>query len=67
MRNKEIIKRLAEKYIEIWGEYEKISDYDNDKEEAQIDLLDDIFDELFNIKDLYVHNDCLMSFGRKIG
>ena len=40
MNKKEILKRLAKKYIEIWGEYNKISDYEKDKEEAQIDLLD---------------------------
>jgi len=66
MNKKEILKRLAKKYIEIWGEYNKISDYEKDKEEAQIDLLDDIFDEIFNIKDLYVSDGHLKSFGRRI-
>jgi DNA-binding protein H-NS len=68
MKKKEIIEKLAKKYIEIDKEYQKADDeWIEDIKEAQIDLLDDIFDEIFNIKDLYVHNGCLMSFGRKIG
>ena len=66
MTKKDIIEKLAKMYLGIYKSYENTY-LNDDKEEAQINLLDDIFDEIFNIKDLYVSDDCLMSFGRKIG
>ena len=67
MTKKEIIKKLAEKYIEIYGNGCSYSDYDTDKEDTQIDLLDEIFEEIFDIKDLYVSGKQLMSKSKKIG
>ena len=69
MIEKEIIKKLAEKYIEIWEKYEKTSGYDeNDKKlDAKLDLLDDIFEEFFYIEDVYIDNGWLKSKGEKIG
>ena len=67
MTKKEIIKKLAEKYVEIWGKYEKNNyEIDDYKFDGQIDLLDDIFEEFFDIKDLYVSDGELMSKGKKI-
>lgn len=70
MTQKEITRRLAEKYIKIWGRYERTTAYSEEEEkklEAQIDLLDDIFEEFFDIKDLYVSDRQLMSEGKKVG
>lgn len=70
MTENKIIKKLAEKYIEIWERYEKTNAYselEEKKLEAQIDLLDDIFGEFFSIESLYVSNGILMSEGNRIG
>ena len=68
MTEKEIIKKLAGKYTEIWGRYEKNNyEMDSKKLEAQIDLLDDIFEEFFGIENLYVDDKWLKSEGKKIG
>jgi len=66
MTKKEIIKKLAEKYIEIDYKWEHAC-LDDKKYEAQEDLLDDIFDEFFGITDLYITDGLLMSHGKKIG
>jgi hypothetical protein len=59
---KEIIKKLARKYVELYGNGYSSSD----KEDAQLDLLDDIFEECFGIEDLYVDEGQLMSKGKRI-
>ena len=68
MTKKEIIKKLAEKYIEIDDKWEHASwEGEEKKYEGQEDLLDDLFDELFGITDLYITDGLLMSHGKKIG
>ena len=70
MTENKIIKKLAEKYVEIWGRYEKTSSYDELEEkrlDAQIDLLDDIFGDFFSIENLYVSDGILMSEGSQVG
>ena len=63
MTKKEIIKKLAEKFVELYGNGCSSSD----KEDSQMDLLDDIFEECFGIKDLYITDGHLMSWGKIIG
>ncbi len=67
MTKKEIIKKLAEKYIEINKKYE-MNNYDlvDAKLEGKLDVLEEIFEEFFGIKDFYIDNGWLKSEGRKI-
>lgn len=62
MTKKEIIKKLTEKYVKLYGNGYSYSD----KEDAQLDLIDEIFEEFFGIKDTYVADGHLMSKGKKI-
>jgi len=52
MNEKEIIKKLAEMYVE---------------KATRLSLLDEIFEEIFGIENLYVDNGWLKSEGKKIG
>lgn len=71
MTENKIIKKLAEKYVEIWKRYKKTNAYNELEEkrlEAQIDLLDDIFGDFFSIENLYITDDgCLRSGGERVG
>jgi len=65
MTEKEIIKKLAEIYIELNKDYESGINYSVEKA-ARLSLLDEIFEEIFGIENVYVDNGRLMSEGKRI-
>lgn len=62
MTEKEIIKKLVKIYIRTWERFEK-----NHADEMRLDLLDDIFEELFDIRDISIGDGYLISEGKRIG
>jgi len=68
MNKEKTIKKLAKKYIEINEKYE-MNNYDlvDAKLEGKLEVLEEIFEEFFDIKDFYIVNGHLMSYGKKVG
>ena len=61
MTEKEIIKKLSKMYIRTMERFKK-----NHADEMRLDLLDDIFEEIFDIRDISVGDGYLISEGKRI-